>query len=141
MSKPRLNRSQYGRLRRLLNMLYKPSELAEETGISVDSLYRSFIPAGAPVKVDSSGRIWINGKAFEKWVHDYLTIKRKNKQPMKDNEAYCTRCNAIVEASGVKIAPYKQGIRMLSGRCSVCNAKVNRFLKVEKPAGVEDEPR
>lgn len=48
MPGPRLNRSQTGRLKRLLDMQYTVAELAAELGVSPDAIYRSHIPAGAP---------------------------------------------------------------------------------------------
>ena len=48
--RPRLNRSQTGRLKRLLDMQYSVAELAAELGCSPDSIYRSHIPAGCPVQ-------------------------------------------------------------------------------------------
>jgi len=39
---PQLKHQHIIKLSRLLNMLYKPSEIAEEIGVSVDTVYRSY---------------------------------------------------------------------------------------------------
>jgi len=58
----RLNGIQRNRLKRLLDMMYKPSELAEEVGFSLQQVYRVYVPGGCPVERDSRNHIWINGK-------------------------------------------------------------------------------
>ena len=133
MPVPRLDRSQFGRLRRLLDMHYTVSELAREIHISTDAIYRTYIPAGVPVYVDEKKKVWINGVAFREWVKNNLVARKKNKQPMAEDAAYCVRCNAIVTIQKARITPYKRGIRQMSGRCPVCKGMVNRFLKAEVP--------
>ena len=49
-----LDGKQRNRLVRLLNMLYKPSELAEEIGFTVRQIYRVYIPAGCPCIKDEN---------------------------------------------------------------------------------------
>ena len=57
--KGRLNGRQRLRLGKLLDMLYKPSELAEEIGFAVDQVYRVYVPLGCPRERDSRKRLWI----------------------------------------------------------------------------------
>ena len=64
----RLNGQQKNRLVKLLDMFYKPSEIAEEIGFSVRQVYRVYIPAGCPYERDSKKRLWSNGKAFREWA-------------------------------------------------------------------------
>ena len=59
--KGRLDGNQRNRLVRLLNMLYSPSELANEIGFTKRQVYRVYIPLGCPHEKDSKGRNWING--------------------------------------------------------------------------------
>lgn len=47
MPGPRLDRSQTGRLKRLLDMQYTVTELAAGLGVSPDAIYRTHIPVGA----------------------------------------------------------------------------------------------
>jgi hypothetical protein len=65
--KGRLNGSQRMRLGKLLNMLYKPSELAEEIGFTNRQFYRVYIPLGCPHIRDQRKHIWINGCEFADW--------------------------------------------------------------------------
>jgi len=129
MPGPRLNRSQIGRLKRLLDMHYSVAELAREVGVSMDAVYRTYIPAGVPVHVDEKKRVWIHGLAFSEWVRNNLAARRTNRKPMGDDTAYCLRCNAIVKILAAKVVPYKRGVRQMSGRCLTCKGPVNRFLK------------
>ena len=55
-------------MRKLLDMLYTPKELAEEIGINVRQVYKVYIPAGCPNERDDYRHIWINGRAFQEWV-------------------------------------------------------------------------
>lgn len=128
MPVPRLNRSQIGRMKRLLDMQYTVAELAREVGLSVDAVYRTYIPAGVPVHIDEKKRVWIHGLAFSEWVRNNLAARRTNKKPMDEDTAFCLRCNAIVKILGAKVTPYKRGVRQMSGRCPTCRGAINRFL-------------
>ena len=64
----RLNGQQRLRLKTLLNMMYKPSELAEEIGFNQNQVYMVYIPAGCPHERDEKGHIWINGKLFARCI-------------------------------------------------------------------------
>jgi len=70
--KGRLNGSQRMRLIKLLDMLYKPSELAEEVGFTRRQVYRVYIPSGCPHTRDEKRYIWINGKAFREWYEETI---------------------------------------------------------------------
>ncbi len=128
MPGPRLDRSQTGKLKRLLDMQYTVAELAAEIGLSPDAIYRSHIPAGVPVSLDDKRRVWINGAAFRDWFHQTLVGRGSRRRSMADGEAYCMRCNKIVQVQKSKTAPHRRGVRQLSGRCPLCNGKINRFL-------------
>ena len=65
---PRFKRAQLIRLDRLLHMRYTPAELAREIGVSVDTVYRSYIPAGCPQEPRGGGRYWIVGSEFRDWA-------------------------------------------------------------------------
>src|SRR3972149_3689402 len=66
----RLNGHQRNRLKSLLNMFYRPNELAEEIGISKHQIYRVYIPCDCPHQRDELNHIWINGEDFCKWYGD-----------------------------------------------------------------------
>jgi hypothetical protein len=51
-----MTQRQMAHLPRLLWMYYSPSDLADEIGCNVDTVYKSYIPAGCPHKRDERGR-------------------------------------------------------------------------------------
>lgn len=91
LRKGRLNGDQKNRLARLLDMLYMPSELAEEVGFNKRQIYRVYIPAGCPIVKDVNNHIWINGKEFREWV---LEIYKKRQ--LANNQAFCLTCKQAV---------------------------------------------
>ena len=87
----RLTGQQKTRLQNLFNMMYKPSELAEEIGISKRQFYRVYIPLGLPVERDSRNHVWINGMVFKDWIQEYY-----KKVKLKKTEAFCLTNSASV---------------------------------------------
>ena len=64
----RFTRSQVQRVRRLLHMKYKPSEIAEEIGCGVEFIRRTCVRAGCPHERQKNGRYWIVGDQFRDWM-------------------------------------------------------------------------
>jgi uncharacterized protein with PIN domain len=85
--KGRLDGIQKTHLLKLLDMLYLPSEIAEEVGFNKRQIQRVYVPAGCPVVEDKKGHIWINGKQLREWI---LSVYQK--QELKQNEAFCLTC-------------------------------------------------
>jgi hypothetical protein len=138
VSSLKIERGNVMRLQRLMHMKYKPSELAEEMGISADTIRRSYIPAGAPCEIDAQGNIWIIGDVFAKWVVDHAKThqRKKPKMKMETGQAYCVGCNQIVTLINPKVEkPNARGVANLTGRCPVCKRKVNRFCKASEWEG------
>lgn len=90
--KGRLKGNQLRKLSSLLNMLYSPSELANQIGFTRRQVYRAYIPLGCPHERDETNHIWINGVAFRKWYE-----KTYKKVKLEDNEAYCVSCKNVVD--------------------------------------------
>lgn len=88
----RLNGIQRNRLKRLLDMMYTPRELAEEIGFNVDRVYMVYIPGGCPHERDAQRHIWINGKNFKRWFEDVY-----KKRSLKPDEAFCLTCKRAVK--------------------------------------------
>lgn len=134
----KITRGNAMKLKRLMHMKYKPSELAAEMGISVDTLYRSYLPAGAPCEKDAQGNTWIIGDYFAKWVMDFSKTNRRKppKMKMQSGEAYCVGCRKVVLLVKPKVEkPNARGVANFTGRCPECNRKVVRFCKASEWQG------
>jgi Zn finger protein HypA/HybF involved in hydrogenase expression len=124
--KGKLNGSQRNRVKRLLNMLYTPKELAEEIGISKQQIYRVYIAYGCPHCKDRRGRIWVNGEEFKAWIEE--TYK---KHKLKPNQAYCVSCKQIVdivEPEKVK----KDNLIFYLSVCPLCSKRVARIIDCKR---------
>lgn len=130
---PLLSRAQIIRLDRLLDMMYRPSEIAELIGVNIDTVRRSYLSAGCPHKRDAYQKIWINGVAFKEWANEIIAErKRKKTYPMKENEAWCMKCNQRVPIIEPKIKRVNYYIDLLQGKCPQCGTTVNRARRHEK---------
>ena len=121
--KGRLNGAQRNRLRKLLDMMYKPSELAKEVGFNVHQVYNVYIPAGCPHERDDRRYLWINGKAFREW-----TEKTYKKRVIGKNQAYCRTCDLAVDL----INPTKhetKDTKYLQAKCPNCGRVITRFVE------------
>jgi len=112
---------------RLLPMEYKPSELADELGVSKETVYRSFLP-DCPHRKDKEGSIWINGKDFSGWVITAL-MARKDGTQIDNDHVYCVHCKTIVPFTANIKRMSKRGGLIGYGACPVCAGKVVRYLK------------
>ncbi len=124
--KGRLNGQQRNRLVKLLDMLYTPSELAQEIGFTVRQVYRVYIHAGCPHVRDEQRHIWINGKAFREWVEEVY-----KKRDLARNEAFCLTCKKPVKV----VNPIeKQEGRLIYWLCDcpLCGRKLARIVNREK---------
>jgi RNase P subunit RPR2 len=120
----RLRRDQVLRLGRLLNMHYRPSELAAEIGCHPDTVYRSYLPAGCPHQRDGRGHIWIVGTEFAEWAR---ALSAKGQTKLADGEAYCLKCNAPVEMAGtITVRPTNRYLELMTAQCPHCGSTVNR---------------
>lgn len=124
--KGRLNGQQRTRLIKLLNMMYKPNELAQEVGFTVRQVYRVYIPAGCPHERDESRHLWINGKAFREWAKEVY-----RKQALSRNEAFCMTCKMPVKV--INPIEKKEG-RLIYWLCDCphCGRKLARIVNREK---------
>ena len=125
--KSQLSRPQIIKLSRLLHMKYTSSEIAKLIGVNVDTVYRSYLLNGCPHERDSRGRIWIIGTEFREWaVNEMAERKKAIREPMKDDQGYCLKCNERVEMIKPELI-YSGGNRqMYQSICPKCGTKVNR---------------
>ena len=112
---------------RILDMEYKPSELAEEFGGSKDQVLR-LIQAGAPARKDGQGHYWIHGPAFVQFLINSIPYRRWDKKPMAQNECFCVACHQVVHFTEVRRVR-----NMIYGNCPKGHKTV-RFYSL-KPQG------
>ncbi len=112
----------------LLDMQYKPTELANELGIDVRAI-REWTKNGLPHQRDHQGRLWINGRELAKWVNLH---RQRPGFTLAANEAYCLRCRRKVKLLQPTIS-YSVTPPLLRGKCPRCSGDVNRGLKSDLP--------
>ncbi len=107
----------------LLPMLYTPREICEELDIA-ESTLRDWLQIDVPHQRDNRNRIWINGEEFARWVNNQRKPKVTNK--LKEDEAYCLRCNQVSKLLSPQIQPIKGNLVLIKGTCANCGAVINR---------------
>jgi hypothetical protein len=122
----RLDGKQRNRLKRLLDMQYTPKELAEELGITIDQIYRVYVPLGCLHERDIHKRIQINGRVFANW---YETSYKK--ALVDDSQSFCKTCKKAVQII--------QGEKKTKGRltfilsiCPICGRKLTKILNCSR---------
>jgi len=126
MRTPLLKHQHIIKLNRLLNILYKPSEIAFELGVSLDTIYRSYLPAGLPHTRDKRGRIWIHGHSFVAWARETITKKKSRRTGLLDDQVWCMKCNRPVVLINPKIKSINRYLELLQAICPACGKTVNR---------------
>jgi hypothetical protein len=122
----RLKGAQRHKLRKLLYMKYRPSEIAEEVDIDVDWVYKIYIPLGCPHERDEDRHIWIVGTEFREW---YLETYRKHK--LAANEASCVSCKRPVIIVD-PVEHHKDGLKYLLSKCPDCSKTVAKILNQKR---------
>jgi hypothetical protein len=107
----------------LLPMLYTMREITEELGIPQSTL-RGWLAHGAPCRREGKNRVWIHGQEFAAWIHRQRKPKRQER--LSDDQAYCLRCNQVVQLSAIEKRPIKGKLVHFKGRCPNCGAVINR---------------
>jgi hypothetical protein len=130
MRTPLLKHTQIIRLARLLDMLYRPAELAAEIGVHVDTVYRSYMPAGCPFTRDGHSNIWIHGPAFTDWARRIQAEKHTRRAGLPDGHAWCMRCNHPVPLIDPTRKPINRRSELLQSRCPDCGTPVNRAGRI-----------
>lgn len=128
MRQPLLKHQHIIKLSRLLDMLYKPSEIAEEIGVTQDTVYRSYLPAGLPHVRDEQDHVWIHGPAFIAWARETISQRKSKRKGLGENQAWCMRCNQPVEMNRPKVVHQNRYIRIMQSACPHCKTKVNRAV-------------
>lgn len=139
MRQPLLKHTHIIKLGRFLDMLYRPSEIAEEIGVTTDTVCRSYIPAGLPYTRDENNRIWIHGPAFAAWAKATIARKKSQRVPLPDGQGWCMRCNQAVEMIRPTILPATRYFELLQSPCPHCGGTVNRGRARQHPSTVQGE--
>ncbi len=120
--KGRLNGKQRNRLKRLLDMMYSPGELAKEIGIAKNQIYRVYVPLGCPHERDTHNRIEINGMAFASWYEGEF-----KKASVGEGETFCKTCQKAVKI--VDGEEHRKGqLTYVISCCPVCGRKLTRII-------------
>lgn len=109
---------------RLLDMEYKPSEIADELSTDPSHILR-VIRSGAPARKDSKGRFWVHGLSFAAWLKNAAPKndnELKARPTIADNEAYCVGCHEITPYT-----EHRRKGRIVYGTCPKGH-KVARFI-------------
>lgn len=130
-----IQREQQIKLSRLMNMRYRPAELAEELGVNVDTVYRSWIPAGAPCVRDNTRSYWIVGTEFAQWAQQEYERNQANKTGLAENEAWCMHCCRPAQIIDLSIRRINRHLAMKQGLCAFCGGKVNKAISVKALEG------
>ena len=117
----RLSGQQKTRLYNLFDMVYRPSELAEEIGFEVRQVYRVYIPLGLPHERDEHNNIWINGLVFKEWI-----LEKYRKTALDKNEAFCLTCKKAVDILDPEERE-KDGLYYLICQCPHCGRKLAKI--------------
>jgi hypothetical protein len=126
MRKPLLKHTHIVKLGRLLDMLYRPAEIAEEIGVNVDTIYRSYLPAGLPYTRDGRGNIWIHGPAFVAWAKQTITKKKTKRVGLPDGQAWCLKCKGPVPLINPTNKPINRYLELQQAACPICGTIINR---------------
>ena len=122
MAKVKLTTTQVKKLKRLLDMWYRPSELAEETGMHINTIYR-LVERGCPHR--RQGRhVFISGTVFRDWV---IENRDTPKRHLSEDEALCMHCQAPRKFTVVRVTRMSRKREQVEGRCAVCGGTVYRF--------------
>ena len=133
----RFERKHLIKLSRFLDMMYKPSEVAEVIGVTMDTVYRSYLPGGCPFERDKNDDYWIHGLAFRAWVEE-VHGKRKLGR-LEDGQAWCLTCRKPVALARPKERFRNRYVVIYQGKCADCKNKVNRAYAVSTDPGLEGQ--
>jgi hypothetical protein len=116
------------RMRRLLPMEYRPSEVAEALGVCADTVRRGWVRSGAPHRRDATGHIWICGTDLAAWLR---SMQATTSVELQEGEAYCLHCQDAVTVEGPIEREVCGPAVLVRGVCACCGSGVARFEAVE----------
>jgi hypothetical protein len=126
MRQPLLKHCHIIKLGRILNMMYRPSEIAEEIGVITDTISRSYLPAGLPHERDDQGNVWIHGPAFVAWAKETIARKKSKRAGLPEGYAWCMSCKHPVRMIDPKVRSSNRYLEIMQSACPACGTTVNR---------------
>ncbi len=131
----RFSRKHLIKLGRLMNMLYRPSEVAEEIGLTTATIYRACMPDGCPFSRDKDGDIWIHGTSFAAWATASRGDREDGESRLQDGQAWCFNCKGAVEMVKPRKKHASRYTSIYQGKCASCGAVVNRAYAASTQPG------
>ncbi len=129
MAKPIVPRPVQLRAHGLLEMLYRPSELAAELGLPLSAVYRRLIPAGLPHLRDKAKHIWICGLDVVPWLKQQEPLRRR----LGPDEGYCVKCRRGVPLVNPRREEHRSSV-VLKASCPACGQPISRGAKKDDSA-------
>jgi hypothetical protein len=124
----RLDGKQRNRLKRLMDLMYTPRELAEEIGVDKDRIYMVYIKGGCPHVRERNRHIMINGKKFRAWFEEVYA-----KRDLLPGQAFCLTCKKGVEMVNPERKRKDKLIYALCN-CPNCGRRLTRIVDQKKKA-------
>jgi hypothetical protein len=134
MRKPLLKHTHIIKLGRLLDMLYRPAEIAGEIGVNVDTIYRSYMPAGLPYSRDGRGNIWIHGPSFVDWAKQTVVKRQAKRFGLPDGQAWCLKCHRPVPLISPTLKTINRYLELQQAKCPTCGSIINRARSRKLPS-------
>jgi hypothetical protein len=114
----------------LLPMYYSTRELSDELGVPRKTIIL-WVRNGLPHTRDNQNHIWVIGSECTAWI-ETMRKANLNKIPLSDGEAFCFRCRKPVEIQDPQTKAVS-GRLLLSGKCPICDCRVNKGVRDDKP--------
>jgi hypothetical protein len=127
MRKPLFQHTHIIKLGRMLDMQYRPSEIADEIGVCTDTICRSYLPAGLPCTRDEKGNVWIHGLTFAAWAKETIAKKASKRTGLAADQGWCLRCGCPVQMIAPTVRDNNYYTELLQSRCPNCGTPVNRL--------------
>lgn len=110
----------------LMDLDYKPSELAEELEISSSRIYNVYLKLDCPHYRTDRDRIFINGKQFREWYDQIY----KNRSLEKD-QTFCVSCKKIVKLDNPTRVD-KGRLVLYQSDCPNCGKRTSKIVDHKK---------
>ena len=104
----KITNSILSKLKRLMDMAYRISEIAMELGVSEPTVRDWISRLDAPHRKDGNGHIWIIGTELRDWILAQQKEKSSRRQSLAEGEFWCLVCGkpvTVAESEETEIKP------------------------------------